>query len=148
MEGGSLRSNMKRLCLAYFLLLLAIPAFGQDFDKGFEAYAGGDYVVALKEFRPLAELGYPASQFYVGVMYDYGEGVPQDNAEAAYWYHLAAEQGDADAQFNLGLSYYKGEGVPQDYVQAAAWYRRAAEQGDADAQFNLAIMHEDGQGVP
>ena len=37
------------------------------------------------------------------VMYDNGEGVPQDYAEAVKWYRLAAEQGDARAQYNLGL---------------------------------------------
>ena len=30
---------------------------------------------------------------------------PQDDAEAAKWYRLAAEQGDAEAQHNLGVMY-------------------------------------------
>jgi hypothetical protein len=36
-------------------------------------------------------------------MYDNGEGVPQDDAEAVRWYRLAAAQGLARGQFNLGL---------------------------------------------
>ena len=67
-------------------------------------------------------------------MYDEGEGVPQDDAEAVRWYRLAAEQGDATAQYNLGLMYDEGEGVPQDDAEAVRWYRLAAEQGDASAQ--------------
>jgi TPR repeat protein len=31
-------------------------------------------------------------------MYDMGRGVPQNHAEAAKWYLLAAGQGDADAE--------------------------------------------------
>ena len=33
-------------------------------------------------------------------MYQNGRGVPQDGAEAAKWFRLAAEQGDAEAQHN------------------------------------------------
>ena len=81
-------------------------------------------------------------------MYDNGEGVPQDYAEAVKWYRLAAEQGDALAQNNLGAMYDNGEGVPQDYAEAVKWYRLAAEQGYALAQNNLGLMYEDGHGVP
>ena len=49
-------------------------------------------------------------------MYDRGERVPQDYAEAIKWYRKAAEQGYASAQYNLGIMYDDGEGVPQDYV--------------------------------
>jgi TPR repeat protein len=42
-----------------------------------------------------------------------GRGVPQDCAEAAKWYRLAAEQGNAAAQNNMGNNYYDGDGVLQ-----------------------------------
>ena len=70
-------------------------------------------------------------------MYDNGEGVPQDYAEAVKWYRLAAEQGNAKAQYNLAVMYDNGEGVPQDYAEAVKWYRLAAEQGDAKAQHSV-----------
>ena len=38
-------------------------------------------------------------------MYDEGQGVPQDYAEAVKWYRMAADQGNADAQSNLGFMY-------------------------------------------
>jgi uncharacterized protein len=53
-----------------------------------------------------------------GVLYEEGQGVPQDYAEAVKWFQLAADQGLAIAQNNLGAMYYNGQGVPQDYVQA------------------------------
>jgi hypothetical protein len=31
-------------------------------------------------------------------MYDYGDGVAEDRAEAVRWYRLAAEQGHAEAR--------------------------------------------------
>ena len=86
--------------------------------------------------------------FHLGVMYDNGRGVPQDDAEAVAWYRKAAEQGDADAQTYLGFMYDKGRGVRQDYDEAVTWYRKAAEQGHATAQTNLGVMYEKGRGVP
>ena len=81
-------------------------------------------------------------------MYDNGEGVPKDDAEAVRWYRLAAAQGYALAQLNLGLMYANGEGVPEDDAEAVRWYRLAAEQGYATAQFNLGLMYANGEGVP
>ncbi len=37
--------------------------------------------------------GHPQSQHNIGSMYNNGEGVPQDYAEAMKWYRRAAEQG-------------------------------------------------------
>lgn len=67
-------------------------------------------------------------------MYGNGRGVPEDDAEAARWFRLFAEQGTAGDQFLLGSMYANGEVVAQDYVEAVRWFRLAAEQGYADAQ--------------
>jgi len=58
-------------------------------------------------------------------MYAMGEGVPKDDAEAAKWIQLAAEQGDAFAQFSLGVKYWAGDGVDEDLVQAHLWFSLA-----------------------
>ena len=82
---------------------------------------------------PLAEQGDVVAQFNLGILYDNGQGVPQDYAEAMKWYRKAAEQGNAAARFNLGAMYSNGQGVPQDYVHSHMWYNLAAAGGDADA---------------
>ena len=133
------------LC-ARFTLGLAAPAWA-GFDEGAAAYKRGDYATALREWRPLAKQGNANAQFFLGVMYDKGLGVPQDYAEALQWYRKAAEQGNAGAQHNLGFMYAKGEGVAQDYGEAMKWYRKAAEQGDANAQINLGFMYDMGRAV-
>jgi len=81
-------------------------------------------------------------------MYDKGQGVSQDDKEAAKWYRLAADQGNEVAQLDLGLMYYAGQGVSRDYREAAKWCRLAAEQGMAEAQLSLGEMYREGQGVP
>jgi hypothetical protein len=82
----------------------------------------------LEQTRALAEQGNALAQWRLGVMYDNGEGVPEDDAEAVRWYRLAAEQGLVPAQFNLGVKYANGRGVPQDYVLAYMWWNLAAAQ--------------------
>lgn len=68
-------------------------------------------------------------QFYIGVCYDNGYGVNEDDSEAVRWYRKAAENGSLMAQFNLGVMYYKGEGVAKDERESEKWYRKAAEGG-------------------
>ena len=129
------------------VVMLATSAFAQDLLKGLEAAQSGDNATALQELRPLAEQGNAYAQTILGLMYDNGQGVPQDSAEAVRLYRLAAEQGHAKAQTLVGIMYATGQGVPQDYAEAAKWYRLAAEQGDAEAQHSLAVMYAKGQGV-
>jgi hypothetical protein len=74
-------------------------------------------------------------------MYYAGRGVPQDYAQAARWFHSAAEKGLAAAQFNLGVMYADGVGVAQDDVEAARWYARAAKQGHTDARRQLNLLN-------
>jgi TPR repeat protein len=48
-----------------------------------------------------ADPGYAPAQFNLGVMYEKGQGVPQDNATAVSWYRKAADQGNSSAQAHL-----------------------------------------------
>ena len=127
---------------------LAFPAVVGRFDDAVAAYERGDYATAFRLMKPFAEKGDAKSQHNLGVMYDYGRGVPQNYTEAMKWYRKAAEQGLPDAQHNLGVMYEKGQGVPQNFNEAAKWYRRAAEQGLPESQVNLGMLYYNGQGVP
>jgi len=129
-------------------MMLCSPVAAQDFFKGYAAYEAGDYAVALKEWRPLAEAGDIGAQVVLGNMYFDGNGVNQDNAEAISWYRLAAEQGDTLTQERLGSYYlFEHHGV-RDFKEAVKWLKLAAEKGNANAQFNLGIAHAKGKGVP
>lgn len=131
------------------LLSFATPSAWAGFDDGVAAFDRGDYGIALREFRTLAGQGNAEAQFNVGIIYDYGHGVPPDYARAMEWYRKAAEQGFDAAQFNLGFMYDYGQGIPaENYAAAAKWYRKAAEQGYAKAQNSLGFMHYKGRGVP
>ncbi len=120
----------------------------QDLAAADEAYKRGDYATVLQLMRPLADAGNTRAQTYLGVMYDNGQGVPQDDAQAVTWYRKAADQGDARAQTNLGAAYETGRGVAQDLRRAADWYRKAADQHHVAAEYILGKMYSTGRGVP
>lgn len=102
----------------------------------------------FEEIRDLALGGNSSAQFNLGVIHDTGQGVPEDNIEAAKWYRLAADQGNPEAQYNLGVMYDTGEGVPENDAEAVRWHRLAAERGNAEAQYNLGVSYYIGEGVP
>ena len=111
--------------LRNFVLTLCIcsSVFGQD-PELVERAEGGDAI----------------AQFNLGLMYDNGEGVPEDDTQAVKWYRLAADQGNAFAQFFLGLMYTKGEGVPEDDVESYARFNVAVALGNEDAKTAKEIL--------
>ena len=126
-----------RNLLSVLLLCLLLASCGEE-----------KTVEGEKTVQERAKAGNAMAQYNLGLMYDKGEGVPQDKAEAVKWYRKAAEQGDADAQVNLGFMYGNGDGVPQDDTEALKWHRKSAEQGHGFAQNNLTTMYRLGDGVP
>jgi len=70
------------LALAAALICGAAAPAWADFYDGLAAYDAGDYATAYQEWRPLAEQGYAPAQFNLGNMYNRGEGVPENAAEA------------------------------------------------------------------
>lgn len=86
---------------------------------------------------PRADYGDAEVQFNMGLKFANGEGATRNYAQAAEWYHKAAEQCHSLAQFNLGMMYAHGQGVIRDTTQSVMWFGRAARQGDAGAQFIL-----------
>ena len=92
------------------------------------------------ETKALAEQGYVNAQYNLALIYDFGKGVPENDAEAFKWYRKAADQGNAAAQFNLGYMYATGEGVPENNIRAYVWWSMAKTQGHTKAAGNLDIL--------
>ena len=86
---------------AVFVALAIMTPARADFAAGKDAYDAGDYATAYAEWLPLARQGNAAAQNSLGVLYDEGRGVVRDLAEAARWFHKAADQGDELAQIRL-----------------------------------------------
>lgn len=52
----------------------------------------------LDEIRRAAEAGIPEAQKQLGLMYDEGDGVEEDDVKAVEWVRKAAEQGHEGAK--------------------------------------------------
>ena len=118
------------LCLIVSLALGNLGmGWSADFQKGMEAYKKGDFANAIKEWILLGEDGDEKAQYFLGLIYYKGKGVPQDfQVTGQLLFKLAAKQGNIGAQKHLGRMYDDGDGVPKDYKKAAQLFRLAAEQ--------------------
>lgn len=140
-----------RVIVAAIIMVLtfAAPVAAGPLEDAIAADNRRDYATALRLYRPLAEQGNATAQNNLGVLYVYGQGVPQSDAEVMRLYRKAADQGRASAQFNFGFMYFKGsQAALKDDAEAMKWFRKAADQGYANAQFFIGVMYADGEGVP
>ena len=130
---------MRRLFAIVIVLVFGTIPARASYERGIDALAAGDYEAAWAALLPLAKAGHADSQFSIGFMYDYGQGVVRNAAEAMLWYRKAAEQDLAVAQYTLGSMYEIGLGVRRDLVEAFTWYSRAARTLD-DGEARDAVL--------
>jgi TPR repeat protein len=91
-------------------------AVAGPWEDGMVAYNRGDYLPAMKLFRPLAEAGNAKAQNVMGVMYRKGEGVARNSAKAFMWFSLAAKRGDGQAK--ASVQEMSKEMTPAEMAQA------------------------------
>ena len=120
---------------------LVSPA-AADYKKAVAAYDAGDFKLALKELTALAEAGQANAEFLLGAMYFYGNGVVQNNALAAIWFHKAAIKGDPNGQLAFGSIHIRGIGVRQDLSEAYKWLSLAADRGGHGLRQQAAVLRE------
>jgi TPR repeat protein len=149
---------VKLLIVSLIVVAMAEPAFSgsmeiveslfgsTQFEKGNAAFQRGDYMTAMRLWRPLADQGDAKAQYEVGFLYSSGLLGKSNYAEAIRWWRLAADQHHEGAQYQLGYAYENGMGVMQNHTEALKWYCRAAEQGHGAAMNylgNLRLSHEE-----
>ena len=136
-----------RIALSLFFALSVVSNAG-TFEEALDAYRAQDFHRAEQLFRKSAGQGNAQAAAYLGRLYENGQGVPRDPAEAARWYLSAAEAGHRGAQTILGVMYVNGNGVPKDVKQAAAWFSKAADQGDPAAKRFLTQLSAESHSAP
>jgi TPR repeat protein len=120
-------STFRALTFALMAAML-VPANTTQAIESAQERADYSATVQFERLREDADEGSALAQFVLGVMYRFGEIVPQDYTEAAKWISRAADQGLALAQFVLGGMYALGQGVPEDAVRAHMWLDLSAAQ--------------------
>ncbi|GBC43731.2 kinase-like domain-containing protein [Rhizophagus irregularis DAOM 181602=DAOM 197198] len=83
----------------------------------------------------------------LGMCYEFGKGVYQNEIRAFEFYKKSAHQGFNDAQCKLGYCYDHGIGVDINKEKAFEFYKLAAEKNNCEAQGSLALLYEQGEGT-
>lgn len=101
------------------------------------------YPDAVKWYVKAAGQGESEAVIKLGELYhDNHPGFPQNHAESARWYRIAAEKGDIGAQYQLGCLLLEGVNMPHDQVEAESWLHKAADQNYAEAAIKLGSLHK------
>jgi hypothetical protein len=88
----------------------------------------------IDQLLQFAASGDPAAANALALRYASGDGVRQDDSEAARWFTKAAEAGNVKAQVALGTRYWAGRGVPSSLTQAYFWTVLARASGDKNSK--------------
>ncbi|MGB3753866.1 MAG: SPOR domain-containing protein [Parerythrobacter sp.] len=129
--------------LAGGTLLVAAPALA-DVKAGVDAWARGDYPVAVREWRGPATAGDPDAMFNLAQAYRLGRGVEKNEKQAEILYAKAAAKGHLKASDNYGLLLFQSG----RQAEAVPYVEKAAERGDPRSQYLLGIAHFNGELVP
>ena len=135
---------MKRIFAA--LLLLPFLALGADgsYEEGLEARRAGDYTEALNQWMLASDD--PRCMTAIAVMYDYGEGVSQDEGLAGEWYRRAEAKGDYRAMAQLAN--FSLSGVGGERRSPMEWRARLEEAKGKDpyVDYVLAFFYANAHG--
>lgn len=104
-----------------------------EYDKAFDYYKFAESKDCISEG--------------LGVCFEYGLGVEENNTEAFKYYNLAAERGYTSAKYRLGLCYKYGTGTTENPSEAYNWFSQAVEDEHSNAQYEVAMMLLEGVGV-
>lgn len=83
----------------------------------------------------------------LGLCYEYGLGVEENETEAFKYYTLAANDNYTAAKYRLGLCYRYGRGTTENLTDAYRWLSDAGQNGNFNAQYETAMMLLNGEGV-
>lgn len=129
--------KLSSLLLLAALALAPLPAAAQSLQE-----------LPFEKQLTLAKVGDVDAQYVVGLAYETGSTVKQDEAEAARWFRQAALQGNVEAQYHLARLVSRGaKGLKQDYPTALKLYQDAAAKGHALAMDALGQAYQQGRGT-
>ena len=103
---------------------------------------------ALGYLRQAVKAENPYAAYFLGKLYENGQHVLQNTAEAVRLYTLSAEQDNDFAAYRLGKLYLGGGGVLKDVEAAIRWLTFAADRKNPFAEYALGVLYLKGEDVP
>ena len=109
-----------------------------DYDKLNESEKAFGYFKKAAEYKWYSE--------GIGICYEMGIGVEDNETEAFKYYTLAANNGNVTSMYRTGLCYYNGVGVKQNYTEAYRCFNDAVGNENIPATYYLGKMMMYGEG--
>ena len=100
-----------------------------------------DYDKAKELFEKAAIQDHPNSLYCLGIMYNFGYGVPQDYTKAFYYFDKTAPK-LSWSKYYLAELYYNGYGVEWDYEKARDLYQKAMKEDYHLGEVKLVKLQE------
>lgn len=105
---------------------------------GYWAEKCGAHKTANIIFDRCIDAGYVGAMIWKSLLYEEGNGVPQDSVKATDLLRRAALSDDKDyatlGKLHYATALYLGRGTERNVDEAMKWFREAADEGDSDAQ--------------
>jgi hypothetical protein len=95
--------GMKKMGLALCLALMFGAVHADELSVAQKLWDEKNFTAAFQAFSKLAQAGNPVAQQQLGEMYGFGEGTPEDMAQATQWLQKAAQAGNKEAPGSLEL---------------------------------------------
>ena len=133
--------HSRLLWLLLFLFFLSMST-----STSVETDMVASMIQRIEDWEDAADEDDSGAMFNLGLAFDLGKGVIQDDEAAFKWYKKAAKKGNAQAQVNLGAMYLKGRGCTEDEAAAVSWIEKGAAQGNGAGQIMIGQFYERGEG--
>lgn len=106
-----------------------------------EETVNDNYQEALQNY--LKNAADPVAAYNIGLIYEYGKGVPFNLKEARVWFERASNQGHREAMTQLASLDFQDKNL----AEAVQWYTRASNLNDPQAKYQLGLFYETGVGT-
>lgn len=102
---------------------------------------------AINYLKKAVEGDNPYAAYFLGKLYENGQYVSQNSAEAIRLYTMSAEKDNDFAAYRLGKLYLGGADVLKDAESAIRWLTFAAERKNQFAEYTLGILYLKGEDI-
>lgn len=106
------------------------------------------YEKALEAYEKAAVAKDADGLFNLGLVYQYGKGVPVDDTKARALFKQALDEGHVGATAQLSTFYLAGKGGKQNIDEAILLLKKASLASDREALYQLGLLSETGVGMP
>ena len=146
-ENGLVNNASIPKALEYYTLSADSSSPESQFRIGRIYGKKNNYKKEVYWYEMAANSGNLDALYYLGLSYQSGKGVGQDEKKAFEYFKKAAEKGDPEAQFLVGLNYSTGKILKKDLTKSIYWFKQASSRNLPNALYCLGDMYFRGEGI-